>query len=154
MWWCAIDDKWVMITQRTCQRAPMSLGRRNLFLYTLYIASLLVPWKEWKKSHWKMHSSRFVTWSWIWHKIKTKCANLQIDHIDQSTLFSAADSVHPAKEESTQLQSRFPESQEPWNIENISFRSYFSLNFHLFSILIDRFWTSNMKTGLETLFAL
>ena len=91
----------------------------NLTFFEIYFASL-IPWKVWKKSHCSMHAARSITCIWIWHKMKTRlplfcCKKWGWMHVNKlTTLFSASDSEHSANEESTQLQSWFSGSQEPW----------------------------------------
>ena len=95
-WYCKITSR--TVTKRLVWK------NINSFSLDLFVFS---PSKVTNKSHWKMQSSRSAACIWFFAKtIKFWVLNLP------TTLFSAADSEHPAKEESTQLQSRL--SQEPW----------------------------------------
>ena len=82
-----------------------------MFFETTLDCFNVLPSNWTNKSHWKMHSSRLSTWNW---KSKRKI-RLKSQMKKSFTESGCADSEHSAKEESTQLQSLFPESQVPWN---------------------------------------
>ena len=83
----------------------------DVFVETTLDCFDVLPSNWTNKSHWKMHSSRLSTWNW---KSKRKI-RLKSQMKKSFTESGCADSEHSAKEESTQLQSLFPESQVPWD---------------------------------------